>query len=61
MIHGAFWHESEVRRAVAHVGYRGKTGQDVLNASSSHFDRPGADLGFAGHQLAGCEILGIPA
>jgi len=38
MIHGGFWHESEVRRAVTHVGYRGKTGQDMLNASFSHFD-----------------------
>ena len=25
----SLWHESEVRRSVAHVGYRGKTGKHL--------------------------------
>jgi hypothetical protein len=34
-----FWHESEVPALPAYVGSRGKTGQHMLNASSSHFDQ----------------------
>jgi hypothetical protein len=33
------WHESEVAALPAYVGYRWKTGQHMLNASFSHFDR----------------------
>jgi hypothetical protein len=36
------WHESEVRHAVAHVGYRGKTVKHLLVLSFTGFD-PGAD------------------
>src|SRR5215831_1603970 len=31
------WHESDVPALLAYVGYRGKTGQHILNASFSHF------------------------
>jgi hypothetical protein len=35
MIHGGFWHQSEVPALPAYVGYRWKTGQHMLNTSFS--------------------------
>ena len=34
----SFWHESEVRHSVAHVGYWGETGQHLLVLSFTGFD-----------------------
>jgi hypothetical protein len=50
--HSRYWHESEVRHLVAHVGYRGKTGQHLLVLSLT---------GVLADGQSGCKIADLPA